>query len=304
LIRCPDGYLRDSGYLNYYDMHLSLPNPGWSPGTGKYRAVVDLMGSRKIGDKTVLYLIDGLYAGYYWESYPVKWNMPPFNNDWPSSLFASQDPVAIDSVAYDFLNAEWPGVVAGAFGSLEGGAEDYMHEAALANNPPSGAFYDPDRTGTGMQSLGIHEHWNNSNEKKYSRNLGLGTGIELVGVTEDKGAVGRAKQKGNSQTVTITGAVVSAVFGDTFYIESDDRTVGIRVSKASHGMSVGRRANVYGTVLTNVYKERYITATAVSDAGAGGVLPLYTQQKSLGGGGWNYNPVTGAGQQMSTVELD
>ena len=300
LIRCPDGYIRDSGLLNYYDMHLSLPNPGWSTGTGKYRAIVDLMGNKQIGAKTVLYLIDGLYAGYYWEGNPVKWQMAPFNNDWPSSLFASQDPVAIDSVAYDFLNAEWPGIVAGAFGSLQGGAEDYLHEAALANNPPSGTFYDPERDGVRMQSLGVHEHWNNPSAKQYSRNLGLGTGIELVSVTEDKGAIKRSKQKGDNATVAVAGAVVSAVFGNIFYVESDDRTVGIRVIKLGYGASVGRRVNVYGAVDTNTYGERYISATAVSDAGTGSVSPLYVTQNSLGGGNWGYDPATGAGQQMVT----
>jgi hypothetical protein len=63
---------------------------------------------------------------------------------------------------------------------LEGGAEDYLHEAALANNPPSGTFYDPNKDGLPMQSLGVHEHWDNPTNKKYSRNLGTGNGIELV----------------------------------------------------------------------------------------------------------------------------
>jgi hypothetical protein len=33
-----------------------------------------------------------------------------------------------------------------------------------------------------LASLGVHEHWNNPTEKKYSRNLGSGNGIELVAV--------------------------------------------------------------------------------------------------------------------------
>ena len=300
MLRCPDGYIRDAGYVNYYDMHLSLPNPGWSTGMGKYRAIVDLMGSKQIGAKTVLYLVDGLYAGYYWEGNPYKWQMAPFNNDWPSSIFASQDPVAIDSVAYDFLKTEWPNIVAGAFGSLEGGAEDYLHEAALAGNPPSGTFYDPERDGVRMQSLGVHEHWNNATDKRYSRNLGFGTGIELVRVMEDPGAITRAKQNGNAKTVTVVGAVVSAVFGSYFYVESDDRTAGIRVNKTSHGMSVGRRANVSGILSTDTQGERYIAATTVSDAGNGAVAPLYSAQNRLGGGNWSYDSATGAGQRMVT----
>jgi hypothetical protein len=195
LLRCPDGYYRDAngqnqgGTLNYLNMHSSGPDPGSSgtPGMGHYRAIVDLMAHPALGDKTLLYLVDGLFAGYFWDSHPYKWKMTPFNTNWPASLFASQDPVAIDSVCYDFLLTEWPNVVrngrTAAGDALQGGAEDYLHEAALADAPPSGTFYDPGRTGTRLASLGVHEHWNNSTNKQYSRNLGTGDGIELVALT-------------------------------------------------------------------------------------------------------------------------
>jgi hypothetical protein len=58
--------------------------------------------------------------------------------------------------------------------------DNYLHEAAQANNPPSRSLYDPDGDGTRLASLGVHEHWNNAVEKKYSRNLGKSEGIELV----------------------------------------------------------------------------------------------------------------------------
>jgi hypothetical protein len=62
------------------------------------------------------------------------------------------------------------------------GVDDYLHEAALAGNPPSGTFYDPDHDGDveRLESLGVHEHWNNAAERMYSRNLGTGSGIELI----------------------------------------------------------------------------------------------------------------------------
>ena len=62
------------------------------------------------------------------------------------------------------------------------GTTDYLVEAALADNPRSGMFYDPNHRGneTRLTSLGVHEHWNNPNDKQYSRNLGTGEGIELV----------------------------------------------------------------------------------------------------------------------------
>lgn len=170
-------FIRLPSDAGYYNLHFSLPNAGWSPGMAHYRAHVDIMGHSGLGGRTLLFLIDGLYGGYKWRGRPYKWNMRPFCSDWPSSLFASLDPVAIDSVAYDFLLEEWPNIVAEA--GLQGGAEDYLHEAALADNPPSGTFYDPDRNGTALTSLGVHEHWNNPVDKLYSRDLGIGDGIEL-----------------------------------------------------------------------------------------------------------------------------
>jgi len=171
------GSLRGPAVGGYYDMHSDCPFN--IPTSGSYRNMVDLMGHRDVGGKTVLCLIDGLYTGKhaigYPENLPKKWQMAPFNNDWCSSIFASQDPVAIDSVAFDFLVTELPE----AGGPAHAGTDDYLHEAALADNPPSGTFYDPERDGTRLAGLGVHEHWNNPVDKKYSRNLGTGNGIQL-----------------------------------------------------------------------------------------------------------------------------
>ena len=61
-----------------------------------------------LGGKTVLYLVDAIFAGKNWNAVPSRWALAPFNNDWPSSIFVSMDPVAIDSVAFDFLSQQWP----------------------------------------------------------------------------------------------------------------------------------------------------------------------------------------------------
>ncbi|MGB2808892.1 MAG: DUF362 domain-containing protein, partial [Sedimentisphaerales bacterium] len=171
------GSLRGPAAGGYYDMHSDTPFN--VPASGSYRNMVDLMGHRDVGGKTLLCLIDGLYTGKHATSYPEnlpkKWQMEPFNNDWCSSIFASQDPVAIDSVAFDFLIAEWPE----PGGPAHAGTDDYLHEAALADDPCSLTFYDPERDGTRLASLGVHEHWNNPIDKQYSRNLGTGDGIEL-----------------------------------------------------------------------------------------------------------------------------
>jgi hypothetical protein len=157
----------------YYDIH---PNC-FSKDTGIYRPLVDLVGHSHLGGKTVLYLVDGLFSGVHpRDPVPQRMHSPPFEGQWSCSLLASQDPLAIDSVGFDFLAAEWPDIAG------KGGVDDYLHEAALANDPPSGTFYDSDHaTPTRrLTSLGVHEHWNNPQDRKYSRNLGTGEGIELV----------------------------------------------------------------------------------------------------------------------------
>ena len=166
----------------YFDLHKG----GFAKQTGIYRNLVDLTGHSQLGGKTVLYLIDGLYCGIHpvdMEKGPRRWTSPPFNGDWTSSLLASQDPVAIDSVGFDFLHAEYED------SPRKSGVDDFLHEAALADNPPSGTFYDPDHAGNvkRLASLGAHEHWNNPQDKKYSRNMGKDKGIELVAVTPVSG---------------------------------------------------------------------------------------------------------------------
>jgi Domain of unknown function (DUF362) len=146
-------------------------------GKDKYMTFTDFLGHKDLGGKTILFMIDGFYGARSQDGPPLikdKWRMPPFNNRWCSSLFASQDGVAVDAVGLDFIRAEWPDNPDLAF------SEKYLIESALADNPPSKTFYDPERDGTRLKSLGVMEHWNNSAEKKYSRNLGKNYGIELV----------------------------------------------------------------------------------------------------------------------------
>jgi hypothetical protein len=146
---------------------------------GSYRALVDIMGHDHLGGKTVLYLIDGLYSGNHnQDTIPHKWPVAPFNGGWTSSIFVSQDPVGLESVLFDLFQLDtdsyqYPKIP---------GAHDYLIEAASADNPPSGTFYDPNHaTGvTKLPSLGVFERWNNPIDRKYSRNLGTGNGIELL----------------------------------------------------------------------------------------------------------------------------
>ena len=78
-------------------------------GKPRYMTFTDYMAHKDLGQKTMLFLIDGLYGSEKVNGAPSgKWKMSPFNGNWPCSLFASQDPVAIDAVGVDFLSSEFP----------------------------------------------------------------------------------------------------------------------------------------------------------------------------------------------------
>jgi len=144
-------------------------------GLPAYNALVDIMAHRQIGGKGLLYMLDGLYSAEQSETNVVRFQS--FGDHWTSSIFLSQDPVAIDSVGLDFLRTEPRAVGVGG----PGHPDNYLHEAALIGTAPSGTKYDPEQDGTVVtESLGVHEHWNNPADKQYSRNLGKKEGIELV----------------------------------------------------------------------------------------------------------------------------
>ena len=139
---------------------------------GSYNCLVDLMGHRHLGGKTMLYILDGLYTAEHNEGNVYRF--ASLGDQWASSILMSQDPVAIDSVGLDILANE-PRATA-----VRGNADNYLHEAAQAGRPPSEIAYRPNGDGASLASLGVHEHWNNATDKRYSRNRGGKTGIELI----------------------------------------------------------------------------------------------------------------------------
>jgi hypothetical protein len=172
-----------------FSLHYSLPCTQGDGNVdngdyGSYRIFVDFIGHKDLGGKTILYLFDGLWSSTNYGDPPWKWRMAPFNNAYPGSIFASQDAVAIESVGFDFLYAEfYDGNPSGNAFPQYAGVDDFLHQAADSVNWPSGFAYDPENDGTYLpKSMGVHEHWNNATDMKYTRNLGTGTGIELVKV--------------------------------------------------------------------------------------------------------------------------
>ena len=150
---------------------------------GIYSPLVDLMANADLGGKTVLYMLDAIICapseGASITGDNSRWQQAPFNGHYAASVFMSQDPVAIDSVGADFLMNE-PAVTSRNSSLRDNPAvENYLHEAGLITLAPSGTVYTDSQDRTVM-NLGVHEHWDNSVNKQYSRNLGKNEGIELI----------------------------------------------------------------------------------------------------------------------------
>jgi hypothetical protein len=138
------------------------------------------MGNKYLGGNTLLFVVDGLWAGPNSGGQPDKFDMSPFNGDWTSSIFMSQDQVALESVCFDFLRTEYTkGSNHRTSHPQMNGVDDYLRQAADPANWPKDIVYDPEDDGIPLKSLGVHEHWNNPIDKQYSRNLGKNVGIDL-----------------------------------------------------------------------------------------------------------------------------
>ena len=261
-------------------------NGGWTPeslhnhggrskGMNTYNCLVNLNGHRHLSGKTLLYMIDGLYPAINQGSNVLKW--ASFGDDWCSSLFASQDPVAIDSVGLDFLRYE--DGMNSTINDVTGNPDNYLHEAARANNPPSGTLYDPEGDGTPLASLGVHEHWNNPIDKKYSRNLGTGDGIELV-VPSFATADGPIENTTSGNKYDhIRHAISEANPGDKIVVSEGVYHENINFSGKNLTLSSidpGNPAVVAGTVLTGSVNSGGPVVTFARDEGTNCVLTGFT----------------------------
>lgn len=123
-----------------------------------YKTFVDWMSHRNMGQKALLFLIDGTYGSRDVNGAPnPKWMKEPFNGDWACSIIVSQDEVACDAVGMDIIINEWP-----EFQSLNY-CDEYLREAASIPNAPSGTVYKQE--GKPLENnLGLFEHWNKEHQ--------------------------------------------------------------------------------------------------------------------------------------------
>ncbi len=147
---------------------------------GMYRVLTDIMGHDKVGRNTLLVLVDALWTSDEAVTHPEKLSMYPFENDYASSVLASMDQVAIESVCFDILRTEYNGSSMEDKRPNMGAVDDHLHQAASSDNWPAGVFYDPEGDGSDMPSLGVHEHWNNATDMRYSGNGNPGSGLQLI----------------------------------------------------------------------------------------------------------------------------
>lgn len=155
---------------NYHTIgYLEMGNPA---------PQVDLLAHEHLGKKTLILIGDGTYASRYGLADCTHFQMYPFNGDWMSSIFFSQDAIALDSVLYDFFYVE------GTNGGPSEGAQNYLHQGA---EPPMD-LYDPENDGEYItESLGVHEHWDSSvNIFSTNRYSGIeGNGIDYIPIIGD-----------------------------------------------------------------------------------------------------------------------
>lgn len=131
--------------------------------TPAYSPLVDIYKNPHFGPKTVLTIGDGLFGSRSSQnSVPEPWDT--FGDDSPRSLFFSQDPVAMDSVLYDFLEAE--------AGVREHG-DDYL---ALAAQAGLGVFEHRD------PGASNREEWYSQIDYHY---VDLDTYVKLRGIWRD-----------------------------------------------------------------------------------------------------------------------
>lgn len=127
-------------------------------GKPQYKTFVDWMTHKDMGQKALLFLIDGTYGSRDVNGAPnPKWMKQPFCGDWACSLIISQDEVACDAVGMDIIIGEWP-----EFQSLNY-CDEYLREAASLPNAPSGTVYKQQGKPVG-KPVGLFEHWNKDHQ--------------------------------------------------------------------------------------------------------------------------------------------
>lgn len=105
-----------------------------------------------------------------------------------------------------------------------------------------------------------------------------------------------ARSAATGTLVILPGQLVTASFGDCIYIEDAKGRAGVRVSPGVVDADPGEVMDAAGTA-TVVNGEKTISLLTYKVTGTGSLDPLAMINRALGGGDWQYDELTGAGQR-------
>ena len=150
------GQMITFGAKNLYGLNGILPHWQENKKHPHDSALTAYMTNANFGGKVVLWCMDGMYPSPELDGAPFNGvALAPFNGKQMSSFIMSLDGVAEECVSYDF----WSTI------SGQSGGTNYMYIAA-------------------NDGAGVADHWNNSTDKKYTKNLDPNAnGIELILIT-------------------------------------------------------------------------------------------------------------------------
>ncbi len=173
---------------------------------------------------------------------------------------------------------------------LNGGPYDYLNNAlnnwrtyTIPINPT------PSQTGWNRTSFGTPDmaHINRFEFHADTWGMGFQYWLDGVSISFNGGApvttIRTAKAAADNTRVDLSGAIVSAAWPGVFYIETADRTCGIRVENPDHTLVPGQTARIFGFMKTNPDGERVIDASWAMPDGSATVRPLGVINRSLGG---------------------
>lgn len=113
--------------------------------------------------------------------------------------------------------------------------------------------------------------------------IGISGRFDVIDPLENT-TVSKAKTRPVGSVVTVVSAIVTSTDESGFYIESRNRSSGIRVNMTESGRSIGEEVWVHGRLAIDANGECCIEASSVLVTGVGDVAPLAMSSRALGGG--------------------
>ena len=229
-----------------------------------------------------------VHSGTYYVSVRARyegsdWSEPGVSDALIADLTPPSTPQVIDDgmaqQATSYIHARWSSA------DPESGVVEYKY--AVGATPGADDIYGwTSTTGTEANVAGLE--LNNgviyyfSVKSRNAANLWSSTGSS-DGLLINSGSmtIGAAKRLEDGAIVYLSGNIVTAAFPGEFYIESPDRSAGVKVMSGAP-VSCGDKVDITGAMDTDSV-ERVVSNTAVTPTGTGTIRPIFMRNKDLGG---------------------